>query len=145
MVFRICCTPPKKETMVDKYIDYCNKHQLPHGITKEKPNYPDKEYLILSISTFSAGKDEIFGRNYYPIIKQPRVNSTSDMLLQNSDGFLTNIPYHLLGSKGSRTMKLTVLSKEDKLKLKVVKAEQLMQKQADRKVKLEKELQAQKI
>ena len=69
VVFRICCTPPKKETMVDKYIDYCNKHQLPHGITKEKPNYPDKEYLILSISTFSAGKDEIFERYYYPIIK----------------------------------------------------------------------------
>ena len=67
------------------------------------------------------------------------------MLLQNSDGLLTNIPYHLLGSKGSRTMKLTVLSKEDRLKLKMVKADELMRKQAERKDKLEKELQAQKI
>ena len=42
-------------------------------------------------------------------------------------------------------MKLTVLSKEDRLRLKMVKAEELMKKQADRKSKLEKELQAQKI
>ena len=64
------------------------------------------------------------------------------MVLQNNDGLLSNIPYHLLGSKGSRTMKLTVLSKEDRLRLKMVKAEELMKKQADRKSKLEKELQA---
>ena len=131
--------------MVDKYISYCKQHSLPHGITKEKPNFPDKEYLILLISTFSAGKDEIFERNYYPIIKQPRVNSNSEMFLSNADGLLSNIPYHLLGSKGSRTMKLTALSKEDRLRLKVAKAEELMQKQSERKTKLERELQAQKI
>ena len=141
----MCCTPPKKETMVDKYIAYCAQHQLPHGITKEKPNYPDKEYLILLISTFSAGKDEIFERNYYPVIRQPRVNSTSEFFLNNADGLLTNIPYHLLGSKGSRTMKLTTLSKEDRLRLKMAKAEELMQKQSERKAKLERELQTQKI
>ena len=42
-------------------------------------------------------------------------------------------------------MKLTALSKEDRLRLKVAKAEELMQKQSERKTKLERELQAQKI
>ena len=131
--------------MVDKYIGYCTKHQLVHGITKEKPNYPDKEYLILAISTFSGGKDEIFDRNYYPIVRQPRINTASEVYLNNQDGLLTNIPFHLLGQKGSRTMKMTVLSKEDRLRVKMLKAEELMKNQSDRKAKLEKELQAQKI
>jgi len=65
--------------------------------------------------------------------------------LNNQDGLLTNIPFHLLGQKGSRTMKMTVLSKEDRLRVKMLKAEELMKKQSDRKAKLEKELQAQKI
>ena len=145
IVFRICSTPPKKEVMVDKYISYCSQHNLVHGIDKLKPNFPDKEYLILSISTFSAGKDEIFARNYYPILKQPRINSNTEVFLGNKDGFLSNIPQHLLGQRGSRTMKLNTLSKEDKLRLKVMRAEELMKKQSDKKAKLELEIQSQKI
>ena len=74
VVFRICTTPPKKETLVDRYIELCDANSLVHGIDHKKQNYPDKEYLILSISTMTNGADTIFDRNYYPLDKKLRVN-----------------------------------------------------------------------
>jgi len=74
VVFRICTTPPKKETLVDRYIELCDANSLVHGIDHKKQNYPDKEYLILSISTMTNGADAIFDRNYYPLDKKLRVN-----------------------------------------------------------------------
>ena len=55
VVFRLCSTPPTKEVMVDKYIKYAEQNNLPHGIDKKKGNYPDKEWLILTISSLTAG------------------------------------------------------------------------------------------
>jgi hypothetical protein len=97
--------------MIDKYLGYCTTNSLEHGINTKTQNYPDKEYLVLAISTLSAGQDEIFGRNYYPINKQPRINTPAPFTLVNDDGLLTNIPPHLLGGKG-RSIKLSVLSAE---------------------------------
>ena len=81
VVFRVCCTPPSKQVMVDKYVGYCTTNSLEHGINAKAQNFPDKEYLILAISTLSGGQDEIFGRNYYPINKQPRINTPATFTL----------------------------------------------------------------
>jgi hypothetical protein len=100
--------------MIEKYVNYCNTNSLEHGINVRTQNFPDKEYLILAISTLSGGNDEIFGRNYYPMNKQPRINTPSPFTLLNNDGLLTNIPPHLLGGKG-RSIKLSVLSPDEKM------------------------------
>ena len=74
VVFRICTTPPKKETLVDRYIELCVANSLVHGIDLKKQNYPDKEYLVLAISTMTNGADAIFDRNYYPLDKKLKSN-----------------------------------------------------------------------
>jgi len=145
VVFRLCCTPPTKQIMVDKYIKYCDDNNLTHGIDIKKMNFPDKEYLILAISTLTAGNDEIFGRNYYPIIKQPRLSSAMSFTLTNKDGMLSNIPHHLLGQKGGRSVKMNVLSKDEKMQLKMMRAQDLSKKHQEKVERLSKEIQAQKI
>ena len=144
VVFRLCCTPPTKEVMIDKYITYAEANKLHHGIDRKKENYPDKEWLILCISTLTNGTDEIFGRNYYPENTKMRVNAKEPFTYLNNDGFLSNIPRHLLGN-GSRSVKLQVLSKEEKLNLKVMRASKRVKKETERKEKFEKEWQASKI
>ena len=130
--------------MIDKYVAYCTSNSLEHGINPKAQNYPDKEYLVLAISTLSSGNDEIFARNYYPLTKQPRINTPLPFTITNSDGLLTNIPPHLLGSKG-RSIKLTVFTAEEKMQLKMMRAEEAIKKHQANKSKIEKEIQAQKI
>ena len=36
------------------------------GIDMEKENFPDKEWLVLAVSSLSGGKDPIFARDYVP-------------------------------------------------------------------------------
>ena len=144
VVFRVCCTPPQKQALIDKYTQYCAQNSLEHGISAKAQNFPDKEYLVLAIATLSGGGDEIFGRNYYPLAKQPRLNTPSTLQLVNQDGLLTNIPPHLLGSKG-RSIKLSVLSAEQKMQVKMMRAEEAIRKHQAHKARIEKEIQTQKI
>jgi len=144
VVFRVCCTPPQKQVMIDKYVRYCGQNSLEHGISAKAQNFPDKEYLVLAIATLSGGGDEIFERNYYPLAKQPRLNTPLPLSLNNTDGLLTNIPPHLLGSKG-RSIKLSVLTPEQKMQVKMMRAEEAIRKHQAHKTKLEKEIQTQKI
>ena len=145
VVFRICSTPPKKETLVDRYIELCVANNLVHGIDYKKQNFPDKDYLILAISTFTNGADPIFDRNYYPLDKKIRSNAPAPFTLENKDGFLTNIPQHLHGQKGGRSVKMNVLSKESKMELKMLRAEKLIKEQQEKRANIEKQIQAQKI
>jgi hypothetical protein len=144
VVFRVCCTPPSKQVMIDKYVAYCAQNSLEHGISAKAQNFPDKEYLVLAISTLSGGQDEIFARNFYPLAKQPRLNTPAPFTLSNNDGLLTNIPPHLLGGKG-RSVKLSVLSPEQKMEVKMLRAEEAIRKHQAHKAKLEKDIQTQKI
>lgn len=144
VVFRMCCTPPQKQALIDKYVQYCGANGLEHGINAKAQNFPDKDYLVLAIATLSAGNDEIFGRNYYPLARQPRINTPLPLTLTNNDGLLTNIPPHLLGSKG-RSIKLSVLSPEQKMQVKMARAEEAIRKHQELKARLEKEIQTQKI
>ena len=144
VVFRVCATPPSKQVMIDKYVAYCASNSLEHGVNAKAQNFPDKEYLVLAIATLSGGNDEIFGRNYYPLTKQPRVNTPTPFTITNTDGLLTNIPPHLLGGKG-RSIKLSVFTAEEKMQVKMMRAEEAIRKHQANKSKIEKEIQAQKI
>jgi len=93
------------------------------GIDDQKGNYPDKEYLVLMIATLSNGNDEIFRKDYYPAPEHRRLNQVQNFSYINNDGLLSNIPKHLLSDKGVRSLKLSLLSKEDRNKLKLMKAE----------------------
>ena len=56
--------------LVEKLHSYLQPHNLRSGISLEKENYPDKPWLIITVSTASGGKDEIFGREYVPSAAQ---------------------------------------------------------------------------
>ena len=96
MIFRICSSPPSKESLVQKYENYVAKIKAESGIDHEKQNYPDKDYLILLIATLSGGNDEIFAKDYYPPPSDRRKNAIPRPTLFNDDGLLSNIPPHLL-------------------------------------------------
>jgi hypothetical protein len=56
------------------------------------------------------------------------VNAKMPFTITNADGFLSDIPRHLL-SNGGRSVKLQVLSKEEKLRLKVMQSDARLKKE----------------
>ena len=66
VVFRVCATPPSKLVLVQKLLQYLKNINIESGISLDKQNFPDKQWLILAIATVSNGKDEIFNRDYVP-------------------------------------------------------------------------------
>ncbi len=97
--------------LVQKLIGYLNKLNIPSGIDLVKQNYPDKNWLVLAISTVSAGKDEIFEKDYMPNRDQFRV----DIGVKNvpsTDPLFQNVPIHLLASGKGRHLKIGGLTKE---------------------------------
>jgi hypothetical protein len=59
-------TPPSKAILVQKLEQYLKPYNISSGIDPARQNYPDKQWLVLIISTLSQGKDEIFEPNYVP-------------------------------------------------------------------------------
>ena len=106
----------------------------------EKGNYPDKEYLILCISTLSNGADEIFDKMYYPPLSDRRRDAPVQTTYNNDDGLLTEIPAHLKAAKGDRHLKLNFLSPEEKEQLALLKADERIKKAQDAKLRKQKEL-----
>jgi hypothetical protein len=143
VVFRICVAPPAKQALLAKFHQYLAAINAVSGIEEKKENYPDKEYLILMIATLSQGEDEIFTKTYVPPPRVQRQPAAADFTYKNSDGLLSNIPQHLLSQKGERGIKLALLSAEDRAKLKMLQAEQRIQKVTDAKDKLQKQLESQ--
>ena len=66
VIFRVCATPPNKLVLVQKLLQYLKQLNIEPGISLEKQNFPDKNWLILAIATVSNGKDEIFSKDYIP-------------------------------------------------------------------------------
>jgi len=114
VVFRLCCFPPSKETLLIKFHNYLKQIRQESGIDMEKLNFPDKEYLILCIATLSQGNDKIFDKMYYPPLSQQRRDAPEPTTYNNDDGLLSQIPAHLKAAKGERHLKLNFLSQEEK-------------------------------
>jgi len=122
VIFKECCTPPRKEVLVKKYINYAAASGLPTGIDLDKKKFPDKEYLIFAIATMSMGKDEIFKKNYVPpATERPRLGMDG-ITLNNQDGFFDDLPKELFAHKGGRAMNMATLSKDDKVRAQIVLA-----------------------
>ena len=101
--------PPTKQILLQKLENYLKPLNLKSGIEKDK--HPDKEWLILAISTLSQGKDEIFAADYMPNrdafgLQKANVNDPNQQ---------ANIPAHLLGYGKGRHLKLGGMSKEERV------------------------------
>jgi hypothetical protein len=84
------------------------------GVDLVRQNFPDKNWLILAISTVSDGKDEIFEKDYLPNRNQFRVDPDVRNVPQK-DPFFQNIPAHLLATGKGRHLKIGGLTKEEKI------------------------------
>jgi len=58
----------------------------------------------------------------------------------NNDGLLSDIPSHLLTSKGQRSLKLSLLSKEERNQLKLMKADEKLKKTVEAKARIENDI-----
>jgi len=143
VVYRICVAPPPKQVLLLKLHQYLQARNANSGIDDKKQNYPDKDYLVLMIATLSQGNDEIFGKGYLPPQLHQHQHAAANFTYKNNDGLLSNIPQHLLSSNGERSLKLSLLSVEDRAKLKLMQADQRIQKVKEAKDRLEKKLEAQ--
>jgi hypothetical protein len=114
VIFRICCSPPSKQTLVLKYESYVAAQNAETGFDHDRENYPDKDYLILLIATLSNGNDEIFHKTYFPPSTERRKNGIEKPTLSNNDGLMTNIPMHLRASKGERSLRMNYCTKEER-------------------------------
>jgi len=72
VIFRVCVKAPRKLVLVHKLLTYLEQLDIQSGIDMAKQNFPDKNWLVLAISTVSGGKDEIFGKDYLPVSDQFR-------------------------------------------------------------------------
>ena len=123
MVFRICVAPPAKQVLLEKFHQYLAAINANSGVDKAKENYPDKDYLVLMIATLSQGNDEIFAKAYVPPLSQRQQVAAANFNYGNNDGLLSNIPRHLLSSKGERSLKLMLLPAEQRAQLKLMQAD----------------------
>ena len=117
MLTRICTRPPSVNVLVEKLHKYLLPHKLNTGINIEKENFPDKQWLIIAVATSSAGKDEIFNKDYIPSSEQMRKNTMEKVYVHNKDGLL-DIPAGIAAQyqkKGCRNIKMVTLTKEAKI------------------------------
>jgi hypothetical protein len=91
------------------------------GINFGTENFPDKDYLIISIATFSAGADEIFDKNYVPKPEDLRKQPPQALMVDNSDGLFDGIDPSLYKTKKGRRMNLSACTAQDKLNVRVAK------------------------
>ena len=91
------------------------------GINLSTENFPDKDFLILGIATFTAGEDEIFSKNYVPKPEELRRQPVNDLMIDNSDGLFDNVDHLLPKNKKGRRLNLTSFTVNDKLNVKVLK------------------------
>ena len=77
-----------------------------------KRNFPDKRWLIFAIATLSKGQDEIFNEDYMPV-----KSMMQEVIKQLNRPLFTDIPEHLRASGRGRSMKLSALTKQQKVEM----------------------------
>ena len=87
----------------------------------------------------SLGTDEIFALDYVPTSSQMRRVEEDTIMVHNDDGLL-DVPAALMPNKKGRYLNLVMLSKEDKLKAKLMMAEQRMKRQITQQEELKTEI-----
>jgi len=120
VVYRICTRPPSCRILCEKVDSYLSKLALPaSGIDVVREKYPNRDWLVLAVSTLSAGNDEIFHKEYVPAPNERRRNAPQVLQVHNNDGLL-DVPEALLDKTKKRSLRMITLSKEDRLKAKLL-------------------------
>ncbi len=107
---------------------YLESLKIPSGIDTLRQNFPDKAWLVLAIATVSAGKDEIFSKDYLPG-RDPNKQSVPMPQMKPLDPIFQNMPAHLIGHGKGRHLKIGGLTKEEKLDLQIKRQEERIKKQ----------------
>ncbi len=125
VVFRICTRQPQKMYLVLELEDLLKPHGIASGFDHVKRNYPDKNWLVLAISTLSGGAHPIFHKNYMPPSKKTR-----DQILANPDRpVFDHIPPHLRGTGKGRHITFSTVSKVNRVEQQIMASEQRIVKQ----------------
>ena len=94
------------------------------GISMKKENFPDKAWLILAVASLSDGDDEIFNIDYVPqAADMRRSQPPQKLMIDNSDGLL-DVPDSLIPKKHGRMIKMVTLTAADKIRAKIMYAEE---------------------
>ncbi len=123
----MCVKPPSKQVLVQKLLVYLEALKIPSGIDPMRQNYPDKAWLVLAVATVSAGKDEIFNKDYLPG-RDPNKQLVAPPQIKPLDPIFHNMPAHLIGHGKGRHLKIGGLSKEEKLDLQIKRQEERIKK-----------------
>ena len=124
LIYRECTRPPSIRVLADKLNAYCHQLNFHTGINPKCDNYPDKEWLIKAIATLSRGNDEIFALDYVPSASDMRRVDHKDILMVHNNDGLLDVPASLLPKKKGRVLKMVTLTPADKIKAKIMMAEQ---------------------
>jgi hypothetical protein len=143
VVFRVCVRPPSKQVLIQKLLMYLESLKIKSGIDLVRQNYPDKAWLVLAIATVSAGKDEIFNRDYLPS-RDVNKQAIANQQVKPLDPIFQNMPAHLIGNGKGRHLKIGGLTKEEKLDLQIKRQEERIKKQQAQQQKLLNDMQISK-
>ena len=120
MIYRICTRPPSCRVLCQKLDGYLAQQQLPpSGIDSAKEKFPNRDWLILAVSTLSNGTDEIFSKEYVPAPEEVKRVQPMKLGVHNNDGLL-DVPEALRDKGKKRSLRMITLSKEDKLKAQIM-------------------------
>ena len=133
IMFREITHPPNKKVLLEKLIGYVQAAGGDLGATDKKGNYPDKEWMINVIATLSKGQDEILQKNYMPPrAERDRSSSLPARMVDNQDGFYSNVPQGMFTNQKGKGIALTAMTKEERLKAKIAKAEEKIKREHER-------------
>jgi len=107
---------------------------------------PDKEWMINIIATLSKGADEILQKNYMPPVAQRNGGQLhGSRMVDNQDGFFSGVPDGLYSNQKGKGITLSAMTKEEKLKARIAKADAKIAKEHERQQKLAKEIEMEKF
>jgi hypothetical protein len=119
IVYRECVKPPSKLIMVQKLEKYLAVNNIPSGISITLNNFPDKQWLVLAVASLSKGYDEIFHPDYLP--NKTLMKVVEEQLEQP---MFTHIPLHLQAKGNGRSLRLTTLTKAQKIEVQLQMTEE---------------------
>ena len=116
--WRNCPRPPTMVVLVDKLLALAEIRGFETGIVKSRKNFPDQQWILLSIATLNP-LDEIFERTYLPPSAKA-LNVAPEVLVEPQEGVFEGMENIFAGQKRSkRGMASAILSRDDMLAKKI--------------------------
>ena len=114
--------------LVDKLLALAEIRGFETGIVKSRKNFPDQQWILLSIATLNP-LDEIFERTYLPPSAKA-LHVAPEVLVEPQEGVFEGMENIFAGQKRSkRGMASAILSRDDMLAKKIVQKQARIQAQ----------------